>query len=265
MRMTISLQSRIAATGIAPKPPAHCAQAWHAAFVLGLLLVGFRPLIAQAPVSAAKSSAGQKPVHRHAKLSAAHPIVSAPETTYAPLAPPAPVWPANDQPVQASIVWDSKGLFIDARNSSLEQILDDVSTATGAKVDGLAADERVFGIYGPGQAREVLSELLQGSRYNVMMIGDQGQGTPRQILLSVRNPGDNHSSPPSRQMTTAAEDEPEPEEPQQPQQAAPAPNRNGFSPLGPNGAPGTPPRTPQQVMEEMQQRQQNQQPPNPQN
>jgi hypothetical protein len=234
------------------------------AFIPVLLLIGFRPLAAQAPVSNPKSDAGQKPVHRHTKPSAAHPVTTPAETTYAPLAAPLAVWPANDQPVQASIVWDSQGLLIDAKNSSLEQILNDVSTATGATVEGLAADERVFGVYGPGQAREVLSELLQGSGYNVMMIGDQGQGTPRQILLSERHAGDAHPEPASKQTSTQADDEPEPEDPQPLQQ--PNAPRNGFTPPGPGAGPGSPPRTPQQVMEEMQQRQQqNQQPANPQN
>ena len=48
------------------------------------------------------------------------------------------------------------------------------------------SDERVFGAYGlRSQARDVLAQLLQGSGYNVIMIGDQGQGTPRQLLLSA--------------------------------------------------------------------------------
>jgi hypothetical protein len=286
MGLTISMQPKFAAkraapNGIAPKKMARksaplCAKAWRAAlaaaFVPVLLLIGFRPLTAQAPVSTPKSDAGQKPVHHHIKPSAVHPLAPAPEVTYAPLMPPAPVWPANDQPVQASIIWDSKGLLIDAKNSSLEQILNDVSTATGTQVEGLDTDERVFGVYGPGQARDVLSDLLHGSSYNVMMIGDQGQGTPRRILLSVRHAGDAHPATPNRQTSTQADDEPEPEEPQPGPQPPPPPNRNVFSPIGPGGTPGASPRTPQQVMEELQQRQQNQQnqqpnqqPANPQN
>jgi hypothetical protein len=50
----------------------------------------------------------------------------------------------------------------------------------------MGTDERVFGTYGPGQARDVLSQLLQGSGYNVIMVGDQGQGAPRRIVLSIR-------------------------------------------------------------------------------
>jgi hypothetical protein len=153
-------------------------------------------------------------------------------------------------------MWDSQGLRIDAANSSLQQILKDVSTATGAKVDGLTADERVFGAYGPGQARDVLSQLLQGSGYNVIMIGDQGQGTPRQILLSPRphQPAGNKAA--ARPAPTNNDDEPEVEDP--------PPTPDPVAPARPNLPPGAPPRSPQQIMQEMQQRQQQMQQQQPQ-
>lgn len=157
-------------------------------------------------------------------------------------------------------MWDSQGLRINAANSSLQQILKDVSTATGAKVDGFTTDQRIFGVYGPGPARDVLSEVLQGSGYNVMMIGDQGQGTPRQILLSTRHPGDSAPAPNGAQASNN-DDDSDAEEPPPPQQPPPPQNRLGFTP-------GGPPRTPQQIMQEMQQRQQQmqqQQQNNPQN
>ncbi len=53
----------------------------------------------------------------------------------------------------------------------------------------MGQDQRIFGAYGPGPARDVLSQLLDGSGYNVLMIGDQGQGTPRRIVLSARPAG----------------------------------------------------------------------------
>jgi hypothetical protein len=99
-------------------------------------------------------------------------------------APELPDWPANEDPDAASVTWDSRGLAIVADNSSLEQILDDISTATGAKVEGMGTDQRIFGSFGPGQARDVIARLLEGSGYNVLLIGDQGEGTPRQIVLS---------------------------------------------------------------------------------
>ena len=137
--------------------------------------------------------AGGKPVQPRSRPTAAQAQSLAlviPEAAM-PLAtspgPGASIWPANEKPRDAAITWDSHGLFINANNSSLQQILKDVATATGATVEGLNGDQRIFGAYGPGKARDVLTELLRGTTYNVLMVGDQGEGTPRQIVLSSRN------------------------------------------------------------------------------
>ena len=123
----------------------------------------------QAPPAAAVQEHAQKP---------------SPAQEAASTKPPAPDWPINAQPKPATIFWKKHELSIDAANSSLEQILTDVASATGASVDGVTKDESVFGTFGPAPARDVLAQLLQGTGYNVMMIGDQGQGLPRQIILS---------------------------------------------------------------------------------
>jgi len=205
------------------------------------LLTGQTPAPATPPTSAAQAPA---PVHHH-KHSPAKPMPQPDPPPVAPVAPPEPEkpkWPANDPPAQAAVVWDSHGLRIDATNSSLQQILKDVSTATGTKVEGLANDERVFGAYGPGQARDVLSQLLQGSAYNVIMIGDQGQGTPREIVLSVRQAGPAQPQARNNPANNAAnEEDNEPEEQPQPEQPTPRP---GFQP-------GNAPR----ALQDMQQRQ----------
>jgi hypothetical protein len=157
-------------------------------------------------------------------------------------------------PTPASVTWDSLGLRIDAANSSLAQILQDVATATGAKVVGFNADQRVFGIFGPGPARDVLSQLLHGSGYNVVLIGDQGQGTPRQIMLSSR-----HTVTATAAVNPAPASDEDTDTDEQPQPLQP-PNRPGI-------LPGRQPRTPQQMQQQMlQQRPQPGQPPsNPQN
>jgi hypothetical protein len=170
--------------------------------------------------------------------------------------PEPPHWPVNDSPVKPTVTWDSQGLKIDASNASLHQILNDVSTATGTKVEGFGSDERVFGEYGPGQARDILSQLLHGSGYNVLMIGDQGEGTPRQIVLSPRKAG----GPPASANRPAMLDAPDEDVPEQPEveEQPPQPQQpliNGRPPMPPQGPPG-PPRTPQQVLQELQQRQQ---------
>ena len=236
------------------------------------IVAAFIALVGSAALLEAQTPAAQPPplqtastqnaIHARKRPSAGQlavapaPAEPAPDAPAAPPVPEAPKWPANDQPAPASVVWNGQGLRIDASNSSLQQILNDVSATTGAKVEGLSSDQRVFGAYGPGRARDVLSQLLQGSGYNVIMIGDQGRGTPRQILLSTRAAGNTQSiaksAPTSNSDDDDADDQPPPPEP------TPAPIHPGF-----------PPRSPQQIMQEMQQRQQQmqqqQQQPQPQN
>lgn len=237
-----------------PTAPIHIAVAR-----LGLPLLLAASLVLSgslAAQSAAPSQAPQsaQPVHKHthARPSAAHPAESTP--TPAPAAPPQPElpkWPVNEKADQASVVWDSHGLRIDATNSSLEQILTDVSTETGAKVEGLDNDQRIFGSFGPGTAREVLRQLLDGSGYNFLLIGDQGQGTPREIVLSTRSAA--NSQPGAKPSSPTEEDEDEQPQPQPPPEGFP--NRAGF-----------PPRSMRlQQMEQQRQQQQGQQPGEPPN
>ena len=194
----------------------------------------------------------------HGKAAARKAAVTAPEPPLA--SPPAPIrpnWPVNDHPTPAAVVWDSSGLSIKANNSSLQQILLEVQTETGTKVQGLGPDERVYGVYGPGLARDVLSQLLEGSNYNVIMIGDLGKGAPRSILLSPHTPGG--AAPPSAPAasnddSTDAGDAAQPQLP-----PAHDSTRFGF-------VPGGAPHSPQQIMQELVQRQQqnpNQNPPQP--
>jgi hypothetical protein len=177
----------------------------------------------------------------------------APAQASVPAAAPAPIpaWPVNEAPKPAVVQWDSHGLRITAKNSSLRQILVDVSSRTGATLEGMGADERVFGEYGPAPAKEVLAQLLHGSAYNVMLIGDQGQGTPRQIVLSVRsaaNPNQaQHSAQPAQ---NSGDDDSEPVVDDTPVQQPPpmprppmTPNQQPNQPVPPPGQ--TPPQQPQ--------------------
>ena len=137
---------------------------------------------------------------------------AAPAPTLAPAPVPAdlPRWPKDAAPAPAAVQWDSHGLRISAKNSSLKQILTEVASRIGAKVEGIGADERVFGEYGPGPAKEVLGALLEGSAYNVMLIGDQGQGTPREIVLSARSASSGtkaRGAQPQQPLQNSADDE----------------------------------------------------------
>jgi len=216
------------------------------------------PAAAQTSATAAAPHASTAKPHRHhsaKKKPAPVPVAQTPPP------PPMPHWPINDSPNPPSVVWNASGLQISASNSSLQQILNEVSTDTGTKVVGPVPDQRVYGNYGPGDAREVLSQLLQGSGYNILLAGDIGKGAPSEIVLSPRRSGPanapnsmNRAQPgdPDEEGSDQSDEEPQPQvqQPQMPNEIRP-----GFGPNGPNG----PMRTPQQVMEEMQQRQQLQQ------
>jgi hypothetical protein len=252
-------QSRIMKESHAPIPTIH-ARLWQAAcfrqltmwMIPAALSFSLQAVCAQTPanVPASRLSPDHK-VAQHRKGSPARAAVPAPapDLTPAPPVPEPPKWPMNDAPTAPSIRWDSQGLKVDATNSSLRQILDDVSTTTGTKVEGLGADERVFGIYGPGPARDVLSQILNGSSYNVLMLGDEGEGTPREIVLSQRTkagpqPGQGVNRP------TQQDEDTEPPEAEEPNQQPPINRPNMGQPVQPGG-----PMTPQQRMLEMQRQQ----------
>ncbi|HEY1984517.1 MAG TPA: hypothetical protein VGG85_03865 [Terracidiphilus sp.] len=221
-------------------------------------LLGAGELVAQTappPPAAAPAHKARKPSPKHlrAEQTPAAPVEQAP----APEEPAKPNWPVNDTPGKPSVTWDSQGLKIAATNSSLRQIMDQVSSATGTQVEGMASDQRVFGEYGPGQARDVLSQLLVGSGYNVLMIGDQGEGTPRQIVLSVRRSG--KAGPAANRQSQDAQDDEVPEQPE-PEEVPQPPQMMNRPPILQQGPPGAP-RTPQQVLQDLQQRQQQMQDP----
>jgi hypothetical protein len=198
-----------------------------------------RPVGPDAPHPAQDATPAPKPkstIHarkraaaKQAKASTTPSVALASTPPAAPAAPKPPDWPVNDKPTPATITWNASGLRIVAANASLKQILYEVSTLTGLTVDGLGSDERVFGVYGPGPARDVLSRLFDGSVYNMMLIGDQGQGTPRQIILTPRD-GKSVAAAPANHSDDDTEDDVEQpdDQQQQPQQMHPPSVRNNF-------------------------------------
>jgi hypothetical protein len=233
--------------------PLHCVML--SAGLLATTLFSGSPVAAQAPASVPAAKPAPQSVKSHSRRPVKKEKPAPEQVAQTPPPPPTPDWPVNDKPNPASVVWDATGLRINASNSSLQQILNEVATETGSKVEGPVPDQRIYGNYGPGQARDVLAQLLQGSGENVLLAGDIGQGAPREIVLSPRLA--NGSSPNGVNRPQQDPDEDIPEQPEdQVQQPAPAPQIQNMRPgFGPNG----PVRTPQQVMEEMQQRQQQQQ------
>lgn len=221
---------------------------------------------AATPATAAPKRAAEEPathkratVHR-AAAHAAKPAAGVPATLPVP---PRPAWPAEQPPNSATVTWDSHGLAIEASNSSLDQILHDVVAETGVKLQGLNQDERIFGTYGPGPAREVLSHLLDGSGYNVMMIGGRGDAPPQQIILTKSAAGT--PQPPNVQSNNDEDNDADDQSPPTTDTAPVMPFRN---PAGEGGPPDRSPQAMQQQMlmhqqqiEQQREMQQQQQPP----
>ncbi len=102
-------------------------------------------------------------------------------------APPAATLPPSmlQQPArEATIQFAGDSLSIHADNSSLAEHSAPVRQQerhADRRADG---DERVFGTFGPGAPRDVLADLLNGTAYNMVMVGDLSNGAPRELILS---------------------------------------------------------------------------------
>ena len=191
----------------------------------------------------------------------------APPTPTPPVASPQPTQPAAPQQQQAApavapsllqqpaqeaqIVFAGDTLSIHADNSSLTAILRGFAAKSGMQVEGLSSDERVFGTFGPGTPRDVLADLLNGTAYNLVLLGDLSNGAPRQLILTPTTRGGGAPAAPA----------PEPDETvSNDQETADAPpDVPPPTPPPPGAAPGNGVRTPQQLFEQLQRMRQGQQ------
>jgi hypothetical protein len=85
-------------------------------------------------------------------------------------------------------------LSVAANNSSLNQILREISRVTGMKITGGVADERVYGDYGPADPSTVLIALLRGTGSNMMIVLDARQA-PQELVLTPRAGGPTPPNP----------------------------------------------------------------------
>jgi hypothetical protein len=211
-----------------------------------------------APVAPSNSAPAQQP----APAAAGNPA-PAPQPTAAKPLPGAPAASSeklksslDEPPTPATIDVDGDTLSIKATNASLTDVLRQVASRTGMQIEGNSRDERVYGVYGPGSPSEVLTSLLYDSGYNVLMVGETGNGAPRRLVLSPRTLS---ASIPAA-SPTSGHDEDDDETPAEaaPVQTAPPP----FVPGAAQGASTTAPgqvKTPQQMLQELQRLNQQQQ------
>src|ERR1700723_557103 len=190
---------------------------------------------AQAPAPAAPPAASPQPQ------------TTPPAPQEAPQAAPAVAPSMLQQPAQeAQIDFRNDVLSIRANNSSLAAILRQVAVRSGMKVEGLGGDERVFGSFGPGAPRDVLADLLDGTAYNLVLLGDLNNGAPRELILTPATHGGGAIQSPAPQVNPdeVSNDQEPAEVPQPPQPEVPPPGTT------PPPTPGV--RTPQQLFEQLQ-------------
>jgi len=194
-------------------------------------------------------------------------------------APPAPPTLEQQPPTPPQVTYRDGQLAITSTNATLSQVLRSVQTQTGAMIDlpPGAGNERVVATLGPGKPQAVLASLLNGSKFNFVILGDpHNPGSVQKVILlsksagGVTEPQVNASAqynfrpqPPVGQPQQGIEP-PEDEYPQNepeaenPGQQPGLPGMPGSENLQPDVVnPGN--RTPEQMLQELQRMQQQQQ------
>lgn len=122
--------------------------------------------------------------------------------------------PPSSQPTQpATVTFKDGKLTVAANNSSLTEILQNLANISGMTINGLDKGPRIFGVYGPGNSRDVLKDLLVGSGYNFIMVGGGSESTPRELILTAQN-GDAPAIVPVHPATATAADRDEAKQPE---------------------------------------------------
>jgi hypothetical protein len=208
--------------------------------------------------------------------------------------PPPPPTPEQLPPVAPQVTYQAGQLTIRSQNATLAQVLRMVQSKTGASFDipASANSERVVAQLGPGRPSDVLDTLLNGSKFDYIILGVSNQpGTVQKVILTTRTNAPSGTATQARVTTPQPQDEPPAEEDySQPEPPPPAeensaenqnqvppggyrpgvmapgqPNQNPEFPAQQPGnnpdaqAPGQGVKTPEQLLQELQRMQQQQQ------
>ncbi len=230
------------------------------------------------PSGAPSSSTAKQAQHHSAKRSK----TKAPEQE-AVQPPPPPRTPEQMPPVAPTVTYQGGQLSIQSNNATLGQVLRSVQAKTGASFDipASANSDRVVAQLGPGQPRDVLAALLNGSKFNFIILGSPTQpGSVQKLILTPRqnnavtNTAQNRPSPQPQPEAQPDEDytppEPTPVEDNSANEAQPPGGfRPGYSPNMPppgqnqgdadNNGQQQGAKTPEQLLQELQRMQQQQQ------
>jgi hypothetical protein len=246
-----------------------------------LVLVGSLCAPSLVPTANAQRGGVRKPQKKQVKKD---PAPALPAYTPTPLEP----LPLDQTPAVApQVSYQGGELSIVAHNSTLADVLRAVRKLTGAEMEvPQNATERVVADLGPGPARDVLAELLNGTHFNYVMVGSTTDPTAVQsIFLTSKSsiPETASVAPPSRPgippggfpraytppvvqqgtppQAASAEDAEDSGEEDPADSADVADTAEEQTPPADQQNPGQPPtpKTPEQLLQELQRQQQQQQ------
>src|SRR5688572_21914036 len=127
-------------------------------------------LSASAQTAKASPDAKKPAVRRPGK--AAKPKAGKTQAETQPEPPVAPPTPAQMPPTMPQVSYQGGQLTVVAQNATLAEIMAAVRRQTGATVEvpPMASTERVFGSFGPASPHDVLAELLDGSKFDFIVL-----------------------------------------------------------------------------------------------
>jgi hypothetical protein len=226
----------------------------------------------QAPAGSTNKGTGSTAAKQKAR---AHSKKTAPPTEVQQAPPPPPTL-EQQPPTPPQVTYRDGQLTISSANATLSQILRSVQVQTGATVEipPGAGSERVVANLGPGKPQSVLASLLNGSRFNYVLLGDANKpGAVQKVILLAKTGGSstgpepqttaqsNFRQPQPQQAVEPPEDEYPQNEPvveNDAQQLQPGqPGMPGAENLTPDQVNGS--KTPEQLLQELQRMQQQQQ------
>ena len=189
-----------------------------------------------------------------------------------PPLPSGPTGPVQQVPLDSigavppQVSFQNNQLTIVAPNSTLADILRAVRKQTGAEIEIPPAPERVVTHLGPGPARSVVAELLNGSRFNYILLGSPADDSVLARVVLVAKSGPDLTAMPGGAQAGVAQNPQNPQDSSQDMNDSQSADDSASDDNAPEPAAAeaeqapNPPeqnaiKTPQQMLQEMQQRQ----------
>ncbi len=146
--------------------------------------------------------------------------------------------PAPPKPSKVEVEYNDGRLRIRADHASLAEVLGEVQRQTGTDIPipPGAAQEQIVAVIGPAPIREALVSLLNGSRFNFIMVDSEREpGKLKSVILTYRGAGGLSQPAIASPEPTVTQGEPEPNHPTQDVQPEAQPQPEG------QGQPEVPP------------------------